>query len=411
MPEFLKLIPPDDAKRLLLQNIPANGLVSEIIETVHALGRVIAQDIIAPHPLPTFPRSTVDGFAVYSDDTFSASDSQPVYLSLVSEVPMGTAPSFKLAPAQAASIHTGGMVPDGADAVIMLEYTQTVSEREIEILRPVAVGENVIKIGEDVEAGQAVIPQGRLIRPEEIGGLMALGLTHVQVVKKPCVGIISCGDEVVSPDKLPEVGQVRDINSYSLAALIDKAGGESIQYGIVPDESESLIKIARRALIECEFVVITAGSSVSARDITATVIASLGKPGVLVHGVNVRPGKPTILAVCDGKPVFGLPGNPVSALVIARLFVIPVIDHLLGLPTDRLHPSVTAKLTTNLPSQAGQEDWIAIRLVNSPQGRMAEPIFGKSNLIFNLCEANGLLRIPANSTGMSAGDAVEVLLQ
>jgi molybdopterin molybdotransferase len=222
----------------------------------------------------------------------------------------------------------------------------------VEVLRAVASGENVLKVGEDVAKGDEVIPAGVRLRPAEIGGLVALGFTRVRVASLPRIGILSSGDEVVPPDKIPGPGQVRDVNAYTLSALVDAAGGQPVAYGIVPDQEAALRSTAARALSECDGVVITAGSSASTRDLTAQVINALGRPGVLVHGVNVRPGKPTILAICDGKPVIGLPGNPVSALVIASLFVTPVIQALLGLRQMRPLPSVPARLALNLASQA-----------------------------------------------------------
>lgn len=415
MPEFLHLLAPDEARAALLAALPDPAPASETIDTLQALGRVNAEDVRAPHPLPAFARSSVDGYAVHAADTFGASESLPAYLTVVGEVRMGTAPAFGLQRGQAALIHTGGMLPEGADAVIMLEYTQSVEAgcapvSEIEAVRPVAPGENVIRLGEDVAEGQVVLPRGRLIRPAEIGGLMALGLKSLRVAKKPLIGILSSGDEVVSPEVDPLPGQVRDVNSYTLSALVAQNGGEAVRYGILPDRLDAMQSAARRVLTECDAVVLTAGSSASARDLTAEVIRSLGEPGVLVHGVNVRPGKPTILGVCDGKAVIGLPGNPVSALVIAGLFIVPVIEHLLGLPQRRLRPSVMARLTINVPSQAGREDWIAVRLLPGDEGWLAEPVFAKSNLIFSLAAADGLVRIPPDATGLSAGEMVFVEL-
>jgi molybdopterin molybdotransferase len=346
-------------------------------------------------------------------------------------------------------IHTGGMLPEGADAVVMLEYTQEINrgdreERrektgfisavsanlsstqgtavELEIFKAVAEGENVITIGEDVAQGQVVQPRGSLMRPAGIGGLMALGFTKLRVSKKVQVGLISSGDEVIPPEQSPRPGQVRDVNSHTLAALVTKSGGEPVLYGIVGDRFDELKETTARALSECDAVVITAGSSASTRDLTADVIDSLGRPGVLVHGINTRPGKPTILGVCNGKAVIGLPGNPVSALVNGYLFLVPVIEKLLG-ANPRPKASVQARLTVNLPSQAGREDWWPVRLTTGPTEKKekkdsvssvvnyrAEPIFGKSNLIFTLAAADGLLRIPPDATGMSAGEMVEVFL-
>lgn len=425
MTEFLTLLPPDEARTLLLAEIPNPKPVSRTIETVSALGRVTAGDVVASHPLPAFPRSTVDGYAVRARDTYGASDTLPGYLTLIGEVPMGAAPALMVSPAQCALIHTGGMLPPGADAVVMLEYTQSARPGEVEIQRAVAEGENVIRIGEDVAENQVVIPRGVRIRPAEVGGLMALGILKLRVANKVRVGLISSGDEVIPPGQTPQPGQVRDVNSYTLAALVTQSGGEPVLYGVISDRFDALKAAAAKALTECDLVVITAGSSASTRDMTADVIATLGAPGVLVHGINTRPGKPTILGVCDGKAVIGLPGNPVSALVNGYLFVVPVIEKLLGIPADKPKPSVKARLTVNLASQAGREDWQPVRLLSSPAGQgaggaglslskgeswLAEPIFGKSNLIFTLAAADGLVRIHPDATGLGAGEVVEVFL-
>jgi molybdopterin molybdotransferase len=302
------------------------------------------------------------------------------------------------------------MLPGQADAVVMLENTQGARPAEVEILRAVAVDENVLKAGEDVLQGQEVIPSGALLRPPEIGGLMALGITRLLVYRQPRVGLISSGDEVAPPQAKLQPGQVRDVNSYSLSALIEEHGGVPVRYGIVSDDAQALESLAKKALAACDLLVITAGSSASARDLTAQVINTLGKPGVLVHGVSVRPGKPTILAVCDGKVVIGLPGNPVSALVIAGLFLAPVLRLLSGIAKAALQPTVKARLSLNVPSQAGREDWAPVRLLPSEQGYQADPVFGKSNLIFTLVRADGLVRIPPAATGLSAGEQVEVVL-
>ncbi len=448
MPEFLRLVPPDEARNLLLSHLSSpfdqiSGTLSEnseLIDAEQAMDRITATDIVAPLALPEFRRSTVDGYTVRASDTFGATNSLPAYLSLVGEVPMGKSPAFDLKEGQCGLIHTGGMLPDGADAAVMLEYSQRISASpinmgsptsEIEITRAVAVGENVIRVGEDVSEGSVVIPRGRKLRPAEIGGLMALGITALRVVTRPKVGLISSGDEIVAPGEMLLRGQVRDVNSYTLSSLVTKTGGEPVLYGIVPDKMELLQETAAKALAECDMLVITAGSSASTRDMTAEVISSLGSPGVLIHGINTRPGKPTILGVCSDKAVIGLPGNPVSALVNGYLFVVPVIEQRLGLrfgnPAEAApHGSVLARLTVNLPSQAGREDWWPVKLSAGPAAGkgsserrlqwglvehwLAEPIFGKSNLIFTLVNADGLLCIPPDVTGLSAGERVEVIL-
>jgi len=422
MPKFLTLLPPNDARMLLLSHLSALTTDPETIDVSSSLSRITADDIFAPHPLPDFQRTTMDGYAVCAHDTFGATDSMPAYLTLIGEVPMGDSPAFEISAGQCALIHTGGMLPKGADAVVMLEYTQTSSKNEIEIFKSVADGENIIRVGEDVAQGQLVMPKGRLMRPAEIGGLMALGFTSLRVARKVRVGLISTGDEVIEPSRSPRPGQVRDINSYTLSALVEKAGGEAKRYGIFSDQFEVMKEAAARALSECDVVIIAAGSSASTRDMTADVIRALGKPGVLVHGINTRPGKPTILGVCNGKAVIGLPGNPVSALVNGYLFVVPVIEKLLG-ALPRPKATVMAKLTVNLSSQAGREDWQPVKLVEieNRQSEIANlkssivnfdavPIFGKSNFIFTLAAADGLLRILPDATGLSAGEIVEVVL-
>lgn len=409
MPEFLTLLPPLEALGLLLDSF-GHTSNTEQAATKDALGRVTAEDVRAPYPLPPFDRSTVDGYAVRAADTHGANESLPAYLKLVGEVMMGAAPGFSLNPGECGLIHTGGMLPEGADGVVMVEQTQVARENEIEVRKAAAVGENVIRAGEDVKEGEVVIPTGRRLRPAEIGGLMALGYTKLRIAKRPLVGLISSGDEVIPPEEPVSIGQVRDVNTYSLKALVEQTGGEVKAYGIVPDELEAMQAIVDQAHQECDLVVVTAGSSASARDFTSEVIQSLGPPGVLVHGVNVRPGKPTILGVCDGKPVIGLPGNPVSALVIAGLFVVPVVEKLLGIVGARPRPKVKARLTLNLASQAGREDWVGVKLTESNSEYQAEPIFGRSNLIFTLVKADGLLRIPADANGLAANEIVDVWL-
>jgi molybdopterin molybdotransferase len=422
MPEFLRLIPPKEALGVFLRTMPEGSMVREQIATADACGRILAVDIRSPHALPEFRRSTVDGYAVRSGDTLGASEAQPGYLELIGEVATGTSPGLMLQPGTCAIIHTGGMLPENANAVIMLEYTQQIrtgidEKIELEFVKAVTDGENTLQVGEDVHAGQMIMTEGMRIGPAEIGGCMALGINQLTVSCKPRVGILSTGDEIVPPDRTPQPGQVRDVNSYTLAAIVSEAGGVPGLYGIIPDYIESLQEASVRALRECDALIVTAGSSASARDMTAGAISSLGEPGILVHGVNIRPGKPTILAVCQGKPVIGLPGNPVSAFVIAKLFAIPMIRKLLGEQAEKPAPAIKAQLTVNFPSSAGREDWFAVRLHPLSDKYIleniryeAEPVFSKSNLIFSLVGSDGLVQVPADTTGLRAGEIVDVIL-
>jgi molybdopterin molybdotransferase len=410
MPEFLKLTPPGQAVREFLNALPEHKPDMEPVETASAAGRILAESFHAPHPLPPFTRSSVDGYAVRAADTFGASSTLPAYLVVAGEILMGTEADLDLQEGQAALVHTGGMIPAGANAVVMLEDTQQTCEGEIEILKAAAEGENIIREGEDVANGELLLSPGTCLRVQEIGGLMAYGRTTILSYRRPTVGILSSGDEVVPPDKEPRAGQVRDINSYTLAALVRRHGGDPRIYGISPDSYSSLESLAQQAFAENDMILITAGSSVSVRDITAEVIASLGKPGVLFHGLALRPGKPTILALADGKPVIGLPGNPVSAIVAAGLSVVPVLRKISGRKGKIHNATIQAKLSQNIPSIAGREDYLPVRLEENPDGLTAVPVFGRSNLIYTLVRADGLICIPADATGLTKNTTVQVTL-
>lgn len=378
--------------------------------TQFAGGRIAAKAVYAPHSLPSFNRSTVDGYAVRTEDLYGASESLPAYLKVVGEVGMGKGTDLKIGNMEAVLIHTGGMLPENANAVVMIEHTQKIGMDEIEVYRSVSAWENVLLKGEEVSEGELVLQQGAKIRAMEIGGLMALGLTTVEVYKKPRVGIISSGDEVVTPEKEIEPGQVRDVNTYSLSQFVLDHGGEPVAYGIIPDNEEALREALSKLFDTCDMILITAGSSVSARDYTARAINQMGEPGVVVHGLNIRPGKPTILALNDRIPIIGLPGNPLSAYVIATRFVKPVLWALSGVKPNPVAPRIPAELTVNLNSQAGREDWVPVKLLADKERYFTEPVYGKSNMIFTLVKADGLICIPSSATGLSAGEIVEVEL-
>ena len=410
MPEFFTVLSPEDALERLWQHLPAPS-DPERVPSAEALGRVTFEPIVAPAPLPGFARSTMDGYAVRARDTFGASQTLPAYLHVAGEAPMGRAPSFDLKAGQAALVHTGGMLPAGADAVVMIEVTQAAGPNEIEVLRAAAPAENVLQVGDDIAAGALMLPAGHWLRPQDIGGLAAMGLTEVLVARRPRVALLATGDEVVPPEAAAGPGQVRDVNSYTVAGQIARAGGVPLRCGIAPDNFGALLAAAQAALSDADALVLSAGSSVSVRDMTAEVVNSLGEPGMLVHGVAVKPGKPTILAVANGKPVFGLPGNPVSAMVIADLFVVPTIYRLQGCQRPPRQPAVVATLSHNLASEAGRVDYVPARLLPGPGGAWrAEPVFGKSNQIFTLVAADGMIVIPMDATGISAGEMVSVRL-
>jgi molybdopterin molybdotransferase len=409
MPEMFKVLPAAQALETLLDRLPA-GIRTESVLTSEALGRVLAERLVAQSPLPAFARSTMDGYAVRSADTFGATESLPAYLSIAGEVPMARAPEKAVGPAEAMVIHTGGMIPDGADAVVMVEQTQKLNDSSIEVLRAVAPGENLIGVGEDVHEGEVLFEAGHILRPQDLGGLMALGITRVSVAARPSVAILSTGDEVIPPEKTPGPGQIRDVNTYTVAGIVAQAGGSPLPRGIVGDDYESLLSAAHAGLESADVLVISAGSSVSTRDLTLDVVNKLGSPGVLVHGVALKPGKPTILGVCDGKPVIGLPGNPVSAMVVAELFLTPLLRRMQGAVGPPVRRGVTARLARNVSSAPGREDYIPVRLAEHDGQLWAEPVLGKSNLIYTLVNADGELRIPLDSNGLHQGEPVEVEL-
>lgn len=416
MPEFFNVLPPDEARALLLSQIRV-ALPPTTIPTTRALNRVTAVPITAPHPLPNFRRSTMDGYAVRAADTYGASDSLPAFLEIVGEALMGQATNIAFRPGQGVIVHTGGMIPPDADAVVQIEHTQTVGAAavdeppyEIELYRPVAPGQNLLQIGEDVAENAEILPAGHWLRPQDLGGLLALGITELPVCQRPRVAILATGDEVIDPAQMPGPGQIRDINSYTVAGQTERAGGRPLALGIAPDNFAALRQMAADGLAKADMLVMSAGSSVSVRDMTVEVIDSLGRPGVLLHGVATRPGKPTIVAVVDGKPVLGLPGNPVSAMVQYDMFGVPALWRLQGVSRPPLRGVVYAHLSENIASETGREDYIPARLTETAAGFVATPVFGKSNLIYTLVNADGLIKIPLNKGGVLSGEMVEVRL-
>ncbi len=414
MPEFFNVLPPDEARALLFEHLRA-VLPAEIMATEDALGRVTATAVHSPQPLPAFRRSTMDGYAVRAKDTYGASEGLPAFLAVIGEVPMGQAAEVELGTGQATIVHTGGMIPATADAVVQIEHTQTMAGEmippfEIEVFKAVAVGQNVLQVGEDVALDAVVLPAGHLLRPQDLGGLLALGITEVSVSRQPSVGILATGDEVIPPQEMTGPGQIRDINSYTVAGVTQQAGGVPLLGGIVPDDLAALQAAAADMLARCDMLVMSAGSSVSVRDVTVEVVDRLGKPGVLLHGVATRPGKPTIVGVVDNKPVIGLPGNPVSAMVQFDMFGVPAIYRLQGVQTMPRRGRVWARLGQNIASESGREDYIPARLEEGEERLTAVPVFGKSNLIYTLVNADGLIKVPLNKGGLLAGEWVEVRL-
>ena len=386
---------------------PGRRTPAETISVGEALRRVPARPVTAPHPLPGFDRSTVDGYAVRAADTYGVSEGLPGYLTVTGAVLMGTEPDIGVAPGCAMSMPTGGALPRGADAVVMIEYTAETMPGTIEVVRPVAPGDGMVRADEDARIGQEIIPDGRVLRPQDLGMLAAAGVTSVRVQVRPVVTIFSTGDEVVPPEtQALKPGQVRDATAAALAALVEDAGGTPVLGGIIPDDPAALEEALRAALESSDVIVISAGSSVGARDETATAVARLGAPGIWCHGLAIKPGKPTLLAECGGVPVIGLPGNPRSALVVFRLIGMPVIRQVGGCTVPPPEPSARARLSRDLASATGRLDVVQVKVSEG----MATPVFGLSALLSVLTAADGYIVIPEEATGLDAGTEVDVTL-
>jgi molybdopterin molybdotransferase len=386
---------------------PARRTAVERLALEDALGRVPAEPVVAADALPGFARATVDGFAVRAADTYGASEGLPSYLDLAGQARMGRPPELEVRPGTAVAIATGAPLPPGADAVVMVEHTQAALPELIEVLRPAAPGDGTVLPGEDAAEGAELVPAGRPLRAQDLGMLAAAGLVEVTVYARPRVTLVSTGDELVPHATAElETGQVRDAISPALAALVRDAGGEPAFAGIVPDDRDALAATLGRALPDSDVLVVSAGSSVGARDETAAAIASLGEPGIWCHGLSFKPGKPTLLADAGGVPVIGLPGNPRSALVVFRLIGRPIVRMVGGCTDPPPEPTARARLERDLPSAAGRLDVVQVRLRDG----LATPLFGSSSLLSVMTGADGYLVVPEPATGLAAGSEVDVVL-
>ncbi|MDE3132188.1 MAG: molybdopterin molybdotransferase MoeA, partial [Acidobacteriota bacterium] len=386
---------------------PPHRTGPETVQLGQAAGRVPVADILAGTALPGFDRSAVDGYAVHAHDTFGASESIPAYLTMAGSVAMGSPAERDLPALGAIAVPTGAALPQGADAVVMIEHTQEAMPGTIEVVRPVAPGEGVVRRDDDLTVGSTAARAGAPLLAHDIAMLAALGITRVEVHSRPRVTILATGDELVAPDagRLAP-GQVRDALSSALSALVEAAGGSSPSSRIVGDEPgllEGALEVAAR---ESDMVVVCAGSSVGARDQTAGAVAALPDTQIWCHGLAIKPGKPTLLATSSGMPIIGLPGNPRSALVVFRLVGMPLVRRAGGWMVEQHTPSTRRRLSRDLPSAPGRLDIVQVRLV----GERAEPIFGPSALLSVLTGADGYVIVPDDANGLPAGETVEVFL-
>ena len=405
--KLMRVTTPEDVMNIIDDNFTALESVELPLEK--AGGSRISESIVSSEDVPDFDRSTVDGYAVAARETFGASESIPAVLESIGEVLMGqAAPPIKKG--QCCQVHTGGMLPEGADAVVMVEDTD-ITGNMIQIFRQVAPAENVIHRGEDLKQGDTALLQGHKLRAPEIGMLASLGITKIKAHRRPLVGFFSSGDELVDyHNSSLEPGKIRDSNAPALLYLAKQCGAEVKYGGILPDKFDVFLEKSREMLEETDFLVFSGGSSVGSRDYTALTMKELGKPGLLVEGISIQPGKPTLLANCEGKPVLGLPGHPVSALNIFAIFGWAIIEKLAGQKEPGYRASVKAVLARNISSRSGRTDYIRVKLETSADGLKAVPVFGRSGMLRTLAEADGLLIVPAAKEGLSAGVEVEVTI-
>lgn len=403
---MLQVKSPADALKIIKESFKGSISSTEILPLHACLGRVIAEDVKATENVPNFNRSSVDGYAVRAGDTFGCSDSMSAILKLRGVINMGEAANFTISPGECAYVPTGGAVPDGADAVVMLEYTESYGGGEIGILKPAAPGNNMVYIGDDVYPGKIVLKKGRILRAEDVGALAALGICELAVAKKPIVGILSTGDELVEVNEVPSVGQVRDVNSSMLCSAVQCFGGTPVALGIVRDGYVRLRNALNSALEACDIVLISGGSSVGQMDSTCAVIDERGE--LLLHGIAMKPGKPTIVGNVDGKPVFGLPGHPLAAHFVAEVFVKPLIEQMLGCTTRSC--TVRAVLTEAVSANHGREQYSGAVLFDEDGITYVRPVHSKSGLISTLAGCDGYFAVPRDCEGFAKGEEIEVII-
>jgi len=411
--QFLEVVSAAEARRRFEAQIDRSALPGESLPLVAALSRVIAADVIAPVDAPPFDRANVDGFAVRAADTLGASPGTPKRLLLNSEViACGIAPDLEVVPGATTAIATGGVIPRGADAVVMIEHTELVegdAAPAIDLHRAVASGQYISYAGSDIARGETLLRRGTQIGSREIGMLAACGFAAIEAVRQPRVAVLSTGDELVEPGKPLRPGGVYDSNGAIIAAAVAEAGGEAVPFGVVRDDEAALEQAMRRALSSCDMVVLSGGTSKGAGDLSHRVVSRLGSPGILVHGVALKPGKPLCLAVIGDKPLVVLPGFPTSAIFTFHSFVAPIIRARAGLPVEALR-MVTARVPMRIPSELGREEFVLVSLVAADDGLIAFPTGKGSGAVTAFSQADGFFAVDALASALDAGSEAEVTL-
>lgn len=403
---MLQVLTPEETLALLQKEFSPLPGRTETVPLDRALGRVLAEEVLAREYVPDFDRSTVDGYALRAADTFGCSDAIPAILPLCGQVLMGQEAGPPLAAGTCRAVPTGGALPQGADCAVMLEHTEDYGDGSVGILQAAAPGQNVIFRGDDVFPGKSVLPKGHVLTAPDIGALAAMGLVQVPVAQKLRVAILSTGDELVPPEQKPGPGQVRDVNAPMLAALLTAFGAEPVLYGIIRDDEALLRRTVERALSDCDAVLLSGGSSVGVKDAACRVIGGLGT--LLLHGIALKPGKPTILGKAGTKPLVGLPGHPVAAFFVTKLFVLPLLGRLMG--REQPAYTVSARLSESVGANHGRAQINACRLTRTGEGLVAVPIRSKSGLITQLAGADGFFCIDRDCEGLPRGAEIQVTL-
>lgn len=404
----------DEARAKLLAEAEKNPPGKERVPFEESLGRILAEDLISEVNIPDFRKSSVDGYAVVSKDTQGVTDSIPVFLDVTEEVAMGHAPSGTVGPGQAVYVPTGGMLPDGADAMVMVEYAEKFDENSIAVYDSVSPGRNVIQEGEDVRKGSVLMRKGTKVRPQEVGVMASAGISSVCVTAPWRISVISTGDELVDVEDDPVKGQTRDINTYSIAAAGRKYGFDIVSRRVLKDDRALIREAVEEAVKVSDVVLVSGGSSQGEKDFTAGIMDELAQPGVLTHGIALKPGKPTILAYDEKSATVlaGLPGHPAAAMMVFELLIGWLYCQLTGMQQPRRIP---AKISENVAAAGGKTTCLLVKLTEEQDdisGCMyrAQPLFGKSGLMTMLTEADGYTLIDTDDEGLKEDQIVQVVL-
>ena len=406
--DFFNVVTVEKGRKLILDSFKNFKLETEMVSILNAVDRTLATDVLSDINVPDFNRSTMDGYGIVAEDSHGATETIPSILNILGEVKMGELSNIEIKPGETVYVPTGGMVPEGVTGVIMIENTEKMAEDTLLVYKPVSTGEHIVYIGDDIKKGETALEKGRIINAEVLGTLAALGISKVEVYKRPRFYIISTGDEIIDIHEDLTPGKIRDINAYALHVLIEKSGGEVVHKSIIKDNYELLRQEVKKALEMADIVLISGGSSVGAKDYTDKVINSFGEKGVLAHGLSIKPGKPTIIGDCHGKLVVGLPGHPVSSIVVFKALIEHYMDEKLG--NNKILPSVMATMEYNFPSSPGRETYQMVKLRQEDGKYYATPTHGKSGMISLLSQSQGYLVIKIHEEGVNKGEEREVFL-